>query len=312
MVEQLPQQLVNGLTLGGLYALLALGYSMVYGVLRLLNFAHGDVFMVGAFVGHGVLALFLAENGGSAEAAPMLPPWAIIAAMLLAAMLVSGLLGVVIELVAYRPLRAAPRLSPLLGSLGVSFFLQNVVLLIASARPRAIATEQVLSPSTGLNFGGAQLAPVRLLVILAALALMLALHALVQRTRFGRVMRAVAVDRDAAAMVGVDVDRVIVGTFFLGSALAGAAGVLMGLAFNRVWHLMGFTAGLKGFTAAVLGGIGSMPGAMVGGLVLGLAESFATGFISPTYKDLVAFALLILVLLLRPAGLLGRTTRPKV
>jgi branched-chain amino acid transport system permease protein len=308
MIEQLPQQLVNGLTLGGVYALLALGYSMVYGVLRLLNFAHGDVFMVGAFVGQGVLALLLADNGGNGEAALALPPWAVIAAMLLAAMLVSGALGVAIELVAYRPLRAAPRLSPLLGSLGVSFFLQNAVLLIASARPRAVATERLLPAELGFGLGTAQLSPVRLLVMFSAVALMVALHVLVRRSRLGRAMRAVAVDRDAAAMMGVDVDRVIAGTFFLGWALAGAAGVLMGLVFNRVWHLMGFTAGLKGFTAAVVGGIGSMPGAMAGGLLLGLAA----GIVSPTYKDLIAFALLLLVLLLRPAGLFGQGARPKV
>ncbi|HEU5098246.1 MAG TPA: branched-chain amino acid ABC transporter permease [Roseiflexaceae bacterium] len=305
-LNQIPQQLVNGLTLGAVYALIALGYSMVYGVLQLLNFAHGDVYMIGAFVGYGVLTALAPKSG------LLLPAWAIIVMMLLAAMLICGLLGVLIEWFAYRPLRAAPRIAPLISALGVSFFLQNAVLLILSANYRTMRTEVLLPPRLGIDIGPARVSAVRLLVIVGALALMIALNALVRRTRLGRAMRAVAIDREAAGMMGVDVDRVIVATFFIGSALAGAAGVLVGLAFTQVWHYMGFAAGLKGFTAAVLGGIGNIPGAMLGGLLLGLTESLAVGFISPTYKDLIAFVVLIVVLLIRPSGLLGARIPQKV
>jgi branched-chain amino acid transport system permease protein len=304
--NQLPQQLVNGLTLGAVYALIALGYSMVYGILQLLNFAHGDVYMIGAFVGYGVLTVLAPRSG------LLLPVWAIIPIMLLVAMLLSGLLGILIEWFAYRPLRNAPRIAPLISALGVSFFIQNAVLLTLSASYRTVRTEALLSPRLGIDLGPARISAVRILVIATAVVLMFALDHLVRRTRLGRSMRAVAIDREAAAMMGVDVDRVIVTTFFIGSALAGAAGVLIGLAFTQVWHLMGFTAGLKGFTAAVVGGIGNIPGAMLGGLLLGLAESLAVGFISPTYKDLIAFVVLVLVLLVRPTGLLGARIQQKV
>ena len=305
-LNQLPQQLVNGLTLGAVYALIALGYSMVYGVLQLLNFAHGDLYMIGAFVGYGVLTALAPKSG------LLLPAWLIIVLMLLAAMLVCGLLGVLIEWFAYRPLRGAPRIAPLISALGVSFFLQSAVQLILSANFRTMKTELVLPPQLGIDIGPVRVSAVRLLVIVGALVLMAALTVLVRRTRLGRAMRAVAIDREAADMMGVDVDRVIVTTFFIGSALAGAAGVLVGLAFTSVWHYMGFTAGLKGFTAAVLGGIGNIPGAMLGGLLLGLTESLAVGFISPTYKDLIAFIVLIMVLLVRPTGLLGARVQQKV
>ncbi len=304
--NQLPQQLVNGLTLGAVYALIALGYSMVYGILQLLNFAHGDVYMIGAFVGYGVLTVLAPRSG------LLLPVWVIIPIMLLVAMLLSGLLGILIEWFAYRPLRNAPRIAPLISALGVSFFIQNAVLLTLSASYRTVRTEALLSPRLGIDLGPARISAVRILVIATAIVLMFALDHLVRRTRLGRSMRAVAIDREAAAMMGVDVDRVIVTTFFIGSALAGAAGVLIGLAFTQVWHLMGFTAGLKGFTAAVVGGIGNIPGAMLGGLLLGLAESLAVGFISPTYKDLIAFVVLIIVLLVRPTGLLGARVQQKV
>jgi branched-chain amino acid transport system permease protein len=302
---QLPQQVVNGLTLGALYALIALGYSMVYGILQLLNFAHGDVYMVGAFVGFGVLTALAPNNK------PLLPSWAVILAMLLVAMLICGMLGVVIEWFAYRPLRNAPRIAPLISALGVSFFIQNAMLLTLSVSDRVVKTELLLSPRLGVDLGPARLSAVRAVIIVTAILLMVALNYLVRRTRLGRAMRAVAIDREAAAMMGVDVDRVIVLTFFLGSALAGAAGVLFGLTFTRITYLMGFTAGLKGFTAAVLGGIGNIPGAMLGGLLLGLAENLAIG-VSSTYKDLIAFIVLVLVLLVRPTGLLGARVQQKV
>jgi branched-chain amino acid transport system permease protein len=303
--NQLPQQVVNGLTLGALYALIALGYSMVYGILQLLNFAHGDVYMIGAFVGFGVLTLMAPDNK------PMLPSWAVILVMLLVAMLICGTLGVVIEWFAYRPLRNAPRIAPLISALGVSFFIQNAMLLTLSASDRVVKTELLLSPRLGIDLGPARLSAVRAVIIVTAILLMVMLNYLVRRTRLGRAMRAVAIDREAAAMMGVDVDRVIVMTFFLGSALAGAAGVLFGLTFTRITYLMGFTAGLKGFTAAVLGGIGNIPGAMLGGLLLGLAENLAIG-VSATYKDLIAFVVLVLVLLVRPTGLLGARVQQKV
>ena len=305
-LSQLPQQLLNGLTLGSVYALIALGYSMVYGILQLLNFAHGDVYMIGAFIGFGVMTAFLPEAG------PLLPSAFIIILMFLAAMLGCGLLGIGIEWFAYRPLRNAPRLAPLISALGMSILIQNAVQLTLTAAYRVYRTDKLIPLAAGIDLGPARLSAVRALVIVSAIVLMVVLTYLVRRTQFGRAMRAVALDREAAAMMGVNVDRIIVLTFFLGSALAGAAGVLNGLVFTRVWHTMGFSAGLKGFTAAVVGGIGNIPGAMLGGLVLGLVEAFAIGFISPTFKESITFFALILFLLIRPRGLLGAPVMQKV
>jgi branched-chain amino acid transport system permease protein len=302
----LPQQIVNGLTLGAVYALIALGYSMVYGVLRLLNFAHGDVYMVGAFIGYGVMTTFLPADG------PLLAPVLIILLMLSIAMVGCGLLGVAIEQFAYRPLRNSPRIAPLISALGVSFFIQNAIQLTLTAQFRNYETEKLIPPSLGLEIGSARISATRLLVIVAAIVLMIVLQYLVRNTRLGKAMRAVSIDREAASMMGVNVDQVIIFTFFIGSALAGAAGVLTGMVFTRVWHFMGFSAGLKGFTAAVLGGIGSIPGAMLGGFILGLTETFAVGFVSSTYKDVIAFVVLIVVLLIRPRGLLGARIPQKV
>jgi branched-chain amino acid transport system permease protein len=300
------QQVVNGLTLGGVYALIALGYSLVYGVLKLLNFAHGDVYMIGAFIGFGVLTAF----GGPASLAAPVP--LVLAAMFLAAGVGSGVLGVAIERFAYRPLRDATRIAPLITALGVSFFLQNAVLLLLGADVRTYDTSEFIPPSTGLEVGPLSISLVRILVIVAAAALMVALARLVGRTKLGRAMRAVAVDREAAQMMGVDIDRTIVATFFIGSALAGVAGVMVGLVFLQTSHLMGFIAGLKGFTAAVVGGIGSVPGAMLGGLLIGLAESFTAAYISSTFQNLIVFGILIAVMLLRPFGLLGTPELNKV
>lgn len=302
----LVQQIVNGLTLGSVYALIALGYSMVYGILKLLNFAHGEVYMVGAFIGYGVLSVL----GGAADPAVAVP--LLIVAMFLAAMVGCGLLGVAIERFAYRPLRNAPRIAPLISALGVSFFLQSSALLLFTARFRSYDTPRLISFRTGLDVGPLRISLVRILVICTAVALMAALSLLVGRSRLGRAIRATAFDREAAAMMGVDVDRVIVGTFFIGSALAGAGGVMFGLVFSNVYHLMGFTAGLKGFTAAVVGGIGSVPGAMLGGLLIGLAEAFSAGYVSSTFQDLIVFLLLVAVMLLRPRGLLGAAALDKV
>jgi branched-chain amino acid transport system permease protein len=306
LLAQVPQQVINGLTLGAVYALIALGYSMVYGILQLLNFAHGDVYMVGAFIGFGVFSVLVPVS------TPLIPAVLTILVMLAAAMLGCGFLGVAIEWFAYRPLRNAPRIAPLISALGVSILLENAVQLTLTAQYRIYRTETLIPPTAGVDLGPAHLSAVRALVIGAAILMMLGLAWLVSRTRLGRAMRAVALDREAAAMMGVDVDRVIVATFFIGSALAGAGGVLTGLVFTRVWHLMGFTAGLKGFTAAVIGGIGNIPGAMLGGLLIGLLEAFAAGFISSTFTDVIVFGVLILFLLIRPSGLLGATAAQKV
>lgn len=305
-LSQLLQQLVNGLTLGSVYALIALGYSMVYGVLQLLNFAHGEVYMIGAFIGWSVFSLL--APGGTL----LLPAAVVILFMLLAAMVGSGFLGILVEWFAYRPLRNAPRIVPLISALGTSFFLQNAVLLVAGARYRTYQTGLLIPRTWTIPVLGATVSFTRILVMVMAVLLMVALHYLVRKTRLGKAMRATAQDREAAAMMGIDVDRVIVVTFFIGSALGGAAGVLVGLLFTQIYHYMGFTAGLKGFTAAVCGGIGNIPGAMLGGLFLGLVESIGVGFISPQYKDLIAFGMLILLLLFRPRGLLGIKAPDKV
>jgi branched-chain amino acid transport system permease protein len=300
------QQLVNGLTLGSVYALIALGYTMVYGILKLLNFAHGEVYMIGAFIGYGVLI------GLGGPAAPVVPVAVLILLMFLAAMLGSGLLGVTIERFAYRPLRNSPRIAPLISAIGVSFFLQATALLLFTAKFRSYDTPELISPSTGIDAGPLRISLVRILVIVSAFLLMIALTLFVARTKLGKAMRATAFDREAAAMMGIDVDRVIVTTFLIGSALAGAAGVMVGLVYSRIYHFMGFIAGLKGFTAAVIGGIGSIPGAMLGGLLIGMVESFTAAYISSTFQNLIVFAILIVVMLVRPTGLLGKASITKV
>ena len=300
------QELVNGLTQGGLYALVALGYSMVYGVLKLLNFAHGDLYMVGAFVGYFVLQWF----GGST--ALVVPVPIVILAMFLAAGGGVGALGVAIERFAYRPLRDAPRIAPLITALGVSFLLENTVLLLFGASYRSYNTSGFIPYSTGIHIGGVNIWLVQIMVIVLSVALMFGLQQLVTRTSLGRQMRAVATDREAAEMLGVNVDNTIAMTFFLGSALAGIAGVMAGLAFNEIYQLMGFILGLKAFTAAVVGGIGSIPGAMLGGFMIGIAEAFITGYISSTYTNLIVFGILIAFMIIRPRGLLGRVQLQKV
>ena len=315
--ELFTQLLVSGITLGSLYGLIAIGYSMVYGILKLLNFAHGDVYMIGAFVGYGVLTLL----GGPLSPNVALGP--LIVLMFLGAMLASGLLGVAIERFAYRPLREAPRIAPLISALGVSFFLQNSALLLfgaqfrsydsfvlGSANPEFFEPGPLTDPVFVVNGVNVQL--IQVIVLATTVGLMVALTLLVAKTRTGKAMRATSYDREAAAMMGIDTDRVIASTFFIGSVLAGAAGVMFGLLFSQVFHFMGFLAGLKGFTAAVVGGIGSIPGAMLGGLLVGLAESFAGGYLGGRWADLTVFGILILVLLIRPSGLLGTRAIQKV
>ena len=300
------QELVNGITTGALYSLVALGFSMVYGVLKLLNFAHGDLYMVGAYIGFFVIQWF-----GGAQHLTIAVPLLLLIMFVLAAAVVGGL-GVAIERFAYRPLRDAPRIAPLITAIGVSFFLESSALLLFGAQYRVYNTADFISLSSGIQIGSVTIDSVQILVLVLGLVLMVGLQLLVNRTRLGRQMRAVAADREAAEMLGINVNFVITATFFLGSALAGVAGIMGGLLFNQVTSTIGFIAGLKAFTAAVVGGIGSIPGAMLGGLFIGVAESFVTGYISSTYSNLIVFGILIVVMLLRPTGLLGRAQLQKV
>src|SRR5499425_93285 len=300
------QELVNGITTGALYSLVALGFSMVYGVLKLLNFAHGDLYMVGAFVGYFVLQWFGGPKGLS------IPVPLLLVIMFVLSALLTGGMGVAIERFAYRPLRNAPRIAPLITAIGISFFLENAALLLFGAQFRIYNTPDFIPFSSGFRIGSVSVGAVQIMVIALGIVLMIGLQQLVVRTKLGKQMRAVAVDREAAEMLGINVNFTIAATFFLGSALAGVAGVMAGLLFNQVTPTIGFIVGLKAFTAAVVGGIGSIPGAMLGGLLIGLAESFVTGYISSTYSNLIVFGILIVVMLLRPTGLLGRAQLQKV
>ncbi|MGH7321617.1 MAG: branched-chain amino acid ABC transporter permease [Candidatus Rokuibacteriota bacterium] len=303
MLQILPQQLVFGLALGTVYGLIALGYTMVYGILFMINFAHGDIFMIGAYLGWGVLAALInAQIGG------LHPAW-VLPLMLLNAMLGAGLLGVCLERFAYRPLyvRGATRLGPLISAVGASIFLQNAVMLTQGARMKVYMTNLLFPRTWRIQVAGVNVSVLVLVMMGVAFLMMWGLHLVVQRTTLGRSIRAVAEDREMAAIMGVNVRRVIAVTFFLGSALGGAGGVLVGLYYTQIDFFMGYSAGLKAFTAAVLGGIGNIRGAMLGGLVLGIVESLAVTFINPAFKDVIAFAILILTLVFRPTGLLGES-----
>jgi branched-chain amino acid transport system permease protein len=292
-------ELVSGVTHGSVYALIALGYSMVYGILKLLNFAHGDIFMVGAFIGYGILTVL---GGPGAIAINIV---LLLVLMFVSAMLGGGLLGVMIERFAYRRLRNAPRIAPLITALGVSFFLENSAQLVLGAQYQSYNSYDWKGGelwTKGFTLPGhVHVGIAQVIVVVGAVALMVFLTLFVQRTQLGKAMRATSFDREAAAMMGIDVDRVIVATFFIGSALAGAAGVFNGLAYQQVWPYMGFQAGLFAFTAAVLGG-----------LLIGLAEAFATGYVSSVFQQAIVFAILIAVMLIRPSGLLGRAAVQKV
>ena len=306
--DRLVQTLVDSATVGSIYALIALGYTMVYGILKLLNFAHGDVFMIGAYIGLGILHAF----GGAAN--PSISIWLVIVLMVLAAMIGCAVVGVTIERFAYRPLRTAPRIAPLISALGVSFFLQYSMQLLFGAQHKTYDTFLMAGGKmfeSVISWGPLEISLLRLIVIVGTAALMVVLWLIVSRTRTGKAMRATAVDRDAAAMMGIDVDRVIVFTFVLGSALAGAGGVLFAMR-SDVYPQMGFIVGLAGFVAAVIGGIGSVPGAMLGGYLLGLIESVTQTYITSQWSNLVIFSVLIVFMLVRPQGLLGRPDIRKV
>ena len=303
-------QLVAGLTLGSLYALIAIGYSMVYGILKLLNFAHGEVFMIGSYIGFFVLAAL----GGAVD--PVIPVALLIVLMFGAAMIGSGVLGVVIERFAYRPLRRAraPRIAPLISALGVSFCLQQLAQILFGSAYKQYNSFGLSGGALfhSITIGSLEIQYMQLIVILVTAFLMILLAQLVTRTQIGRAMRATSFDLEAASMMGIDVDRVIVFTFFVGSALAGAGGVMNGLYLQNVFPFVGFNVGLIGFTAAVVGGIGSIPGAMLGGLAIGLTKSFAIGYWSSAYQDVIVFCILIVFLLARPSGIFGVPAPQKV
>ena len=306
MLAQLPQQVINGLTLGSIYALLALGYSMVYGILRMLNFAHGDVFMVGSLIGWGVLQSFIEEGTTLARSGLVL------VSMVCGAVIATSVLGGAIERFAYRPLQKGSRLTTLISALGASIVLQNVAMLLTQGRAKAYQTELVISSDWAIGALGATISATRLIIICVSIGLMLARDYAVTHTMLGKAMRATSQDREAAEYMGIRTQQVISAAFVIGSGLAGIAGVMIGLYYTQVDFMIGFSAGMKAFTAAVLGGIGNIRGAMAGGLVLGLAESLGVLFLAPVYKDVIVFSELIAVLILRPQGILGKPVDEKV
>jgi branched-chain amino acid transport system permease protein len=295
----LLQQLFNGLSLGSIYALIALGYTMVYGILRLINFAHGDVYMVGAYTGYYLSVRLRGEEPSLARAGLVLA----------GSMLVCALLGMVIERLAYRPVRRAARLTSLICAIGVSIILENGGQIVFGPDPRFFPS---LAPQREFLFAGVHLTAAQVLVFGVSLLLMALLRYVIKNTKTGLAMRAVSYNLDTARLMGVPTDRIIAATFAIGSALAGAAGVLVGMAIPKIDPLMGIVYGLKAFVAAVLGGIGNIPGAMVGGLLIGCAETFVVAYLSPTFRDAIAFGILIAILLFRPQGILGNVVKEKV
>ena len=304
-MADLVQTLMTTLAFGSLYALIALGYTMVYGILKLINFAHGEVFMVGAYAGYyAALGLGIENYQGGASF-----PLYLAVLVLVVAMATAALLGVSIELFAYRPVRSAPRLTPLITAIGVSQFLQNAAMLVFSPNPRAYPP---IIHEVRFEAGGVIITNIKLTIFVVAVLLMVGLHFLVQKTWTGRAMRALSVNIDAAKLMGVDTNRTIQATFAIGSALAAAGGILFGLDQITINPLMGVLTGLKAFVAAVLGGIGNIPGAVLGGLLIGVAEQLTAGYLSPDYRDAITFLILILVLILKPEGLLGVVRQEKV
>jgi len=291
------QQLFNGLTLGLIYALIAVGYTMVYGVIELINFAHGEVYMLGAF---------LCVTCISALGLPLFPAMAL-------AMALCAVIGVLIERIAYKPLRKAPRLAALITAIGVSIFLQNIAMIIWGSRPVPFTREAVpqVFGETVLTLAGVRVTGLQLFIYAVTVAMMVGLTLVINKTKVGTAMRALAQNPVSAALMGINVSRVIAFTFALGSALGGLAGILVGMYYNTLSPMMGYTAGVKAFAAAVLGGIGSVPGAMLGGVVLGVAETLGAGYVSSQYRDGLGYAVMIAVILLRPSGLLGKSVVQK-
>lgn len=324
MVQTIPQVLIDGLTLGAVYAVIAIGYTMVYGILELINFAHGEIFMTGAFIGTAILIVLTSMGWVSA-----VPTIVLVLTVLLLTAILTGLLGMGIERVAYRPLRKAPRLIPLITAIGISFLLQDIVRFIAELKkgnyivtgPNLFKEQlSIKASSISTMFNDASIRTSFLIVLVTAVIMMIGLDLFVNRTKWGMAMRAVAQDRETASLMTINVNKVISMTFFIGSALGGATGVLFAVQYGTIDPYIGFILGLKAFTAAVLGGIGNIRGAMLGGLLLGLLEVFASanltllsgGVFGAEYKDVFAFAILILVLLFKPEGLLGKPVTEKV
>lgn len=300
MIEFL-QHIINGLSLGSIYALIAIGYTMVFGILQLINFAHGDIYMLGAFVGY-FASRYLIPEGTSSLAG--------LVSVIVISMLVCSVVGLIIERVAYRPLRKSKRINTLITAVGVSMFLQFSGQLFLGSDPKFFP--QIYKPAMDWSLGSLKVNPLQIIVLMISLFLMLVLQYLIFKTRYGRAMRAVSFNHDLAGLMGIPVDRIISMTFMLGSALAGAAGVLVGLIYPKIEPLMGVMPGLKCFVAAVLGGIGNVTGAVVGAIFLGLAEEFVVGYWLSTYRDALAFAVLILILLVKPMGLFPVQTTEKV
>ncbi|WP_438447229.1 branched-chain amino acid ABC transporter permease [Gorillibacterium sp. sgz5001074] len=300
-MEYFIQQTINGLSVGSIYALIALGYTMVYGIIKLINFAHGDVFMFGAFAGLYVTKGLEKYN---------LPSVLVFLIALVFAMGTSALLGMVIERTAYRPLRAASRIAVLITAVGVSFLLENGGIFIVG--PQAKGFPEIIAKKQINLFGSVQIDTNQIMILMLTILLMILLHYIVQKTKTGKAMRAVSFDMEAARLMGINVDRTISSTFAIGSSLAAAAGVIFGMTYNSVDPLMGVLPGLKAFVAAVLGGIGSIPGALVGGLLLGTVETGISSIGYSLWRDGVAFAVLILILIFKPSGLFGKNVREKV
>ncbi|MBQ9479773.1 MAG: branched-chain amino acid ABC transporter permease [Selenomonadaceae bacterium] len=292
-MHQLVQQLINGVSLGSIYALIALGYTMIYGIIKLINFAHGDIYMVGAYLGFFVVTQLHLS---------ILPA-------LLISMAITACLGMLVERLAYKPLRHAPRISILITAIGVSFFLEYATMYFVTPTPRTFPN---VIDNVSFNVAGFIINGQQLLILSITMILMAILTYIVQKTKLGKAMRAASFDTETAQLMGIDSDRIISLTFCIGSALAAAAGVLVGVYYNTIDPLMGIMPGLKAFVAAVLGGIGILPGAVVGGIILGVIEALVSGFLSSTFRDAAAFAILILVLHVKPSGLFGKNTNEKV
>lgn len=289
----LLQQIINGLAQGSIYSLVGIGFALIFGVLGLVHFAHGEVYMLGAFLGFILITVFHLN---------------VLAALLLA-IVGAALLGILVEAIAFRPLRKAPDVAPMVCTLGLSVVLQNVAMIVLGSDTKSVPD---VFEGSAFPFFSAQLSVPQIIIFVTALVLMVLLQILLYRSKLGRAIRATAQNKDAAALMGVNINRVISATFAVGSGLGGAAGVLVGLYYNAFYPTMGFMAGLKAFVATVLGGLTSVPGAVLGGLILGVTENIGAAYISSGYRDLIAFAILILVLLIKPSGLFGRSAQGKV
>jgi len=301
-LELFLQQVLNGLTIGMIYALIALGYTMVYGVIQLINFAHGEIFMVGAY-------LALTAIGLCSSLLPIVPFWVVLLCIIAFSMIGSALLGVFIEKVAYKPLRGSPRLTALITSIGVSFFLQNAVMLIYGSREQSVPE---IIPNILFEFGSVSVSLIQLIIFTTSLGFMFFLTWFVKCTKLGKAMRATSENHEAASLMGISVNGIIRLTFMIGSALAAVGGCLFGMYYGSVNFHDGYLAGLKAFTAAVFGGIGSIPGAMLGGVLLGIFEGLGAGYISSEWKNVFAFVLLVVVLIFKPSGILGKNLSEKV